>query len=106
MTRPLCRVLIVGCGIIGLPTAIGLCQNSHEVIIFKRMSERLNPSIPIPKEFSTPLCLRPQVGGGIQLPRNATKCLRRLSVLEPVREKAIHLGPRICALTAVKFYQL
>lgn len=37
-----CRILIVGCGIGGLATAIGLRNAGHEILMFERMTEFLD----------------------------------------------------------------
>lgn len=36
MTRPVCTVAVVGCGISGLAAAIGISRAGHKVIIFEQ----------------------------------------------------------------------
>ncbi|KAB8229700.1 FAD-dependent oxidoreductase [Aspergillus alliaceus] len=66
--KPL-KVLIVGCGISGLTTALGLKLSGHGVTIFEQASTLT------------------EVGAGIQLAPSASRILRRLGVLVEAEEK-------------------
>ncbi|KAL9090485.1 MAG: hypothetical protein Q9165_005246 [Trypethelium subeluteriae] len=67
-----CRILIVGCGISSLASAIGLRKAGHEVIIFERMTGF------------------PSITAGIQIPPNAARCLKHLEVLDEIRASAVN----------------
>ncbi|KAF5866543.1 hypothetical protein ETB97_011428 [Aspergillus alliaceus] len=67
--KPL-KVLIVGCGISGLTTALGLKLSGHGVTIFEQTSTLA------------------EVGAGIQLAPSASRILRRLGVLVEVTRKS------------------
>ncbi|CAD6594480.1 MAG: hypothetical protein ASARMPREDX12_009038 [Alectoria sarmentosa] len=71
MNRTPCRILIIGYEINDLIIAIDLRNANHEILMFERTTEFLD------------------VGGGIQVPPNATKCLQHLDVLEAVKANAI-----------------
>ncbi|KAB8226870.1 salicylate hydroxylase [Aspergillus alliaceus] len=79
--KPL-KVLIVGCGITGLTTALGLKLFGHEVTVF---------------EQSVALA---EAGAGIQLAPNASRILRLFGVLEEVMSKA-----NILAQNSLRRYQ-
>ena len=63
-------VAITGAGIGGLAAALALCRNGHDVLVLEQATELK------------------EVGAGLQLSPNATRCLRKLGVLDNVRSKA------------------
>ncbi|KAF5697084.1 salicylate hydroxylase [Fusarium mundagurra] len=68
--KPVLRVLIVGCGLGGLASALALAEAGHRVTVFER-SPKLQ-----------------EIGAGIQLAPNATRLLRHWGVYEKVLEYA------------------
>ncbi|GFF38203.1 putative FAD binding domain-containing protein [Aspergillus udagawae] len=69
-SQPVLSVLIVGCGLSGLASALALAQAGHRVTVFER-SAKLQ-----------------EIGAGIQLAPNATRLLQHWGVLEEVLKYA------------------
>ncbi|KAF2819390.1 FAD/NAD(P)-binding domain-containing protein [Ophiobolus disseminans] len=69
-TRPVFSVLVVGCGLSGLASALALAQAGHHVTVFERSAELQ------------------EIGAGIQLAPNATRLLQHWGVLEEVLKYA------------------
>lgn len=63
-------IIIVGAGIAGLSTAIGLHKSGHSIVILEQVHEI------------------GEVGAGIQIAPNAARILRRFGLLEQVMQKA------------------
>lgn len=63
-------IIIVGAGIAGLSTAIGLHKSGHSIVILEQVREI------------------GEVGAGIQIAPNAARILRRFGLLEQVMQKA------------------
>lgn len=70
LQAPELDIAVIGGGIAGLSSALGLLQIGHRVALFEKASQ--------PQE----------VGAGLQLAPNATRALSHLGVLEDVRAKA------------------
>ncbi|KAH6708280.1 FAD binding domain-containing protein [Verticillium dahliae] len=68
--RPQLSVLIVGCGLCGLASALALAQAGHRVTVFERSAQLQ------------------EIGAGIQLSPNATRLLQRWGVFEEVLQYA------------------
>jgi salicylate hydroxylase len=64
------NILIIGAGIAGLTSAIGLSLSGHHVRIYEQASQIT------------------EVGAGIQIAPNAARILRRFGLLDRVMEKA------------------
>jgi salicylate hydroxylase len=64
------RIIIVGAGIAGLSTAIGLKLSGHDVQILEQVHEIA------------------EVGAGIQMAPNAARIMGRFGLLERIMEKA------------------
>lgn len=70
--QPSFQVIIVGAGIAGLCTAIGLAKQGHTVTLLDR-AHSLAP-----------------VGAGLQIPPNATLALKYLGVMDDLAEDALN----------------
>lgn len=64
------KTIIIGAGIAGLATAIGLKRAGHDVMILEQVHEIA------------------EVGAGIQMAPNAARIMGRFGVLEKIMEKA------------------
>ncbi|KAM7196188.1 putative FAD binding domain containing protein [Rhypophila sp. PSN 637] len=69
-SKPAFDVLVVGCGLAGLASALALAQAGHRVTVFER-SEKLQ-----------------ELGAGIQLAPNATRLLAKWGVLTEIMKSA------------------